>query len=216
MDRLRYPPVVVLTAASFLAYSFSSCATGSESTKELEKYDSYDYADEATFNRSYAETYRAALASVEDLGFVIAISDERAGEIQGESETDELRPEELRTDEVSDDSGGPIVGILAAIAFAIVMLFVSPGCQSESDDVSTGPSIESEPDRTHVYVVTLMLGSPGAEETTVSVVAARFDYEDDEFVARVDLENKYLNHRLFDRIEEHLDRLGTPALPPGP
>ena len=213
MHRLRYPPLVVLTAMTFLASTFYSCASSSESTKELEKYDSYDYADEATFNRPYDDTYRAAMAAVEGMGFVVAISDERTGEIQAEFETSKLRPEELRAQEASDGSGGPIVEILAAIAFVLVMLFVSPGCQSESDDGSAGTAVETEPERTHVYVVTLMVRSPEAETTTVSVGAARFDYDDDEFVRRVDLENKYLNHGLFDRIEERLDRDGAPPPP---
>lgn len=215
MERLRYPPVVLLITAVFLAYTFGSCASSSESTKELEKYDSYDYADEATFNRSYDDTYRASMAALERMGFVIAVSDERTGEIQGEYETSELRPEERRLESESDDSGGPIVGILAAIAFAVVMLLVSPGCESESDDVSAGPTVNTEPERTHVYVVTLLLSRADDAATTVSVGAARFDYDDDEFVRRVDLENKYLNHSLFDRIEEGLD--SEESLPqPGP
>ena len=215
MDRLRYPPVVVLTAAIFLAYSFFSCSTGSESTKDLEKYDSYDFADEATFNRPYDETYRAAVASLEDMGFVIATSDERAGEIQGEHEADELRPEERRDAETTDDSGGPIVGILAAIAFAIVMLFVTPGCESEREDASTSPMDENEPERTYIYVVTLSLRSSDPETTTVSLGTARFDYDDGELVRRVDLENKYLNHGLLDRVEAHLNLGPAPSsLPP--
>jgi hypothetical protein len=206
MNLLIRPPLIVVVVAAFLLRTFISCTPTAESTKELEKYDGYEYADEAVFNRPYERTFRAAIASLEAMGFTIALSDERNGAIQGECETSDRRAEELRQEGLSESSnpGEVVAGVLAAIFVALIMVFVSSGCQADDGDDSVDINISPSPRTTHIYVMTLDLRSDQSGATIVAVGAARFYYEDGMLVSSIDLENKYFNHVLFDRMEAHL------------
>ena len=208
MKKIHHPSAVYLTAVVFVAHSFFSCSSSSEATKELEKYDVYEYADQATFNTPYGKTYRASMASLEDMGFTIAVSDERSGMMQGEQGTRELRPEEDRNVGGSDDAGAGVFAVLVAIVIAVLVIFVGSG-NDQSDDAGDH-HYESSPRTDHVYVITLNLRSEGRGTTIVMVGASRFDYEDGDEVRSVILENKYLNHGLFDRIEKRLKAVEEP------
>jgi hypothetical protein len=192
------PWVVYFVATAFLGYSCCSCASGSEASKALEKYDSYEYADEANFNRSFQETFRAAAASLEEMQFTLTVTDEAAGVIEAEDGREELRPEE----ESGEDSGAGILAFLLLIIVAIFALIV--GGNESSDDQSDSSYEAPTPHKSFVYVVSLDVREDGPEAAIVRVGASRFDYEDADLVASKDLQNKRLNHGLFDRIEEHL------------
>lgn len=209
MRRVPPPALVHTTVVVFLAYTFACCSSSSKTTDGLEKYDGYDYADEASFNRSYEETYRAALGSLEDMGFTITVGDEGSGEIRAEDQRTELRPEEERVTEQSGNSDVGFLEILAAVVLAIVMFFISGDTSTSDEDQSEDWKDEGTPRKDYVYVMTLKVLPAGPESATVTVVASRFDYEDAELVGSKDLENKYLNHRLFDRIEELLTAAET-------
>lgn len=212
---MRYPhaSAVYGTIAAFLLYSLTSCASSSTRATELEKYDAYEYADQATFNRPYAETYRAAVASLEEMGFTITLTDEGTGEIQGEAGTTALRPEETGfvVESEKEESGAGVFAAIVLVLLAIVMFF-SGGDSDEATEVVTH---EPLPKKVYVYVVALELQAVGTESTILTVGASRYDYEGDELVGSVSLENKYLNHGLFDRIEANLAGSDQPAMKPG-
>lgn len=212
---MRYPPAsaVYVTTAAFLLYSLSSCASSSRPATELEKYDDYEYADQATFNRPYGETYRAAVASLEKMGFTISLTDENTGELQAEAGTTALRPEEtgIAVESDKEESGDGVLAAIVLVLLAIIMFFAG----GESDDAMEVATHEPVSRTVYVYVVALELRALDTESTIITVGASRYDYEGDELVGSVRLENKYLNHSLFDRIEEHLTRSDRPAAQPG-
>ncbi len=210
MTLQKKPSIVCGTLLAFLLYSLTAC-TSSRPATELAKYDSYEYADQASFNRPYRDTYRAAVAALEEMGFTITLTDEPAGSIQAEDGTRELRSEEtgrITVKEEEDDDGG--AGVFAAIVAVLIAIVIFFSGGDDENDVPMEHTRTRMPQKLHVYVVALAFDRETVESTVVTVGASRYDYEDEDLVGQVTLENKYLNHSLFDRIENHLRQSEQP------
>lgn len=203
--------IVSLAAAAFLTWVFAACGSSTRAATELDKYDAYEYADMAEFNRPYQETYRAAIASLEEMGFTITLTDEASGDIEAESGTRALRPEETGEVVETEKTGPGFLEVLVRVVVAI-LVFVTGGDVDDYDDaVDQHP--DSSPEVFYVYVLALNVGLEESGLTSVTVGASRYDYEDGDLIGSVTLENKYLNHSLFDKIEEYLQRFESPVVP---
>jgi hypothetical protein len=201
-----------LAAVAIVALTLAACTSSTRTATELEKYDDYAYADVATFNRPYQDTYQAAIASLEEMGFTITLTDETSGAIEAESGTRALRPEETGVVVVEEESGGPgFFEVLVRVVVAVLVFITGGDMDDYSDAVDQHP--EPAPQTFHVYIMALAVQSEEPGQTTVAVGASRDDYEDADLVRSVVLENKYLNHSLFDKIEEYLKSFEN-SLPP--
>lgn len=215
MKRFQIPSATVIITICFFVFSVLNCGGSGQSTKHLEKYDSYPYQDIFTLNVSKDGAYKAAVNALQQQGYLITLSDPQTGLINAEINSPALLPEEIKAEEQS--KGGTSVWTILLAILGVVLLFgligSMDGCSDSSkktktrtDDHTYYPPPQETKTTSYRYVVTLTTTELDANSTGIKVSAVRMVLENGSVASSGRIENKYLNYNIIDAIEAQLGR----------
>lgn len=219
MQWFHIKSVTLTVALCFLFYSIVGCGGSNETTRHLDKYDDSPYRDVMTVSVSKEVAYRAVIASMQQRGYVVTLSDPQTGLVNTEINSSRILPEEQKLLQVPKQ--GPSVGkvllviLSIVLVFGIVLLLVGSSSDKSKDDRSsaaptTGSGttyVSSEPAKTtsYKYIVTLNTSALTDSSTQIQISAVRMELENGSVKNSGKFESKYLNYSIFDALYEQLN-----------
>ncbi len=214
MQLFRIKSVTLTVALCFFFYSIVGCGSSNEAPRHLDKYDDLPYRDVMTVSVSKEVSYSAIIASMQQRGYVVTLSDPQTGLINTEINSSRILPEEQKMLQVPKP--GPSVGhvllvILSVILiFGIVLLIAGSSSEKSKDDKSSTTSsagvVSSEPPRTtsYKYIVTFNTSALTDTSAQIQISAVRLELENGSVKNSGKFESKYLNYSIFDAVYEQL------------
>lgn len=217
MKAKRYRHYVVPTVVAHMLFAFASCWGSGASTRYVGKYDGLPYVDTFQFQKSQETVYRAAIASLQDMGGVITLSDPRTGLINAElSSIEEFERSAAvpAESEKAEGSGGIMAGIGVVVGFLLFILFfawLADGC--ESGETTSAPRPRPRPDPSppepvvaSKYILSLTITQLDHDSAEMRVLAMQQTIENGTVTQTVRLQNKSLNYSLRDAVAGLLSR----------